>query len=312
MREKREPLSQDSNRKSPRAAYRYDDRMPRHKSKVAGSQDDRDKDSSVSRHRSMTSRPYERERERDSISYHQNRSGHASKTMSSEEAQKAIRTLFIQVKETTSFFAHFKEDYQQDVRGIEAYAGQTILEKLWERKIRHSDSKSRQIKNRPNDNSVGSRSAFDDTSTRFWNCLNDAYEGTRSHPSSQNDSLARKLDIAIKDFGRLLSLVRNCFQEMDNLIKELKLLKVVLELGGAGTMSKEDSANRRPKASDAGHEHLRDSSPEREDAQYGGRGEDSGDDDNDQRDEQDGEHSGGRDESEVDGDEEGQGGFPTG
>ena len=309
MREKRETPSQESSRKSARAAYHYDDRMPRHNSKVAGSQDDRDKDSSVSRHRSMAIRPHERERERDSNSYYQSHSGHTSKHMSSEEAQKAIRTLFMQVKETTSFFARFKEDYQQDVRGIEAYAGQTILEKLWERKIKHSDSKGRQSMSRSKEDGVVLRSVFDDTSTRFWDCLNDAYEGARSHPSGQNNSLARKLDIAIKDFSRLLTLVRGCFQEMDSLIKELKLLKVVLELGGAGTMANDDSANRRPKARGAGHEHLRDSGQDREDEQYGGMGEGSGSEDNEQRDEHHGGHSG---ESEVDGDEEGQGRYPTG
>ena len=312
MKERREGPVQESKRRDPRAVYSYDERMPRHKSKGAGSQDDRNGDNSVPRHRSTVIRPHERQRDRDSISYYQSRSGHTNQLMSSEEAQKAIRTLFIHVKETTSFFANFKEEYQQDVRSIEAYAGQTILEKLWERKIRNNDSKGRPSKGRSKDEAVGLRSAFDDASSRLWASLNDACEGAKSHPSGQNVSLARKLEVAIKDIGRLLASVRTYFQEMDGLIKELKLLKVVLELGGAGTASNDDRVNRRPRAHGAGHGHVRDSSPEREDARYDGMGEGSGSEDNCQRDEQHGEHSGGRDGSEVGGDEEGQGLVPIG
>lgn len=311
MKEKRDSSNQDLNRRGPRAAHHYDERMPRHKSKVAGSQDGRDGDSSQPRHRSTTIRPHERDRERDNISYYQNRSGHVSKLMSSEEAQKAKCALFTHVKEATSFFVNFKEEYQQDIRDIAPYAGQTILEKLWERKIKHNDSKGRPSKGRSKDGSVGLRSAFHDVSSRLWAGLKDAYEGASSCPSSQNDSLARKLETASKEIGGLFMSVQTCFQDMDGLIKELKLLKVVLELGGAGTASNEERANRQSRARGSGHGHPRDPSPEREDAQYGGTGEGSGSEDDGQQDEQHGEHSGGREGSEVGGDEEGQGQFPS-
>lgn len=311
MREKRESSNQDPNRRGPRATHHYDERMPRHKSKVAGSQDDRDGDSSQPRHRSTTVRPHERDRERDNISYYQNRSGHVSKLMSSEEVQKAKRALFTQVKVATSFFVNFKEEYQQDVRGIALYAGQTILEKLWERKIKYNDSKGRPSKGRSKEDNVGLRSAFHDVTSRLWASLKDAYEGASSLPSSQNDSLARKLDTASKEIGGLFMSVQSCFQDMDTLIKELKLLKVVLELGGAGTASSDERENRPSRARGAGHGHPRDSSPGREDAQYGGMDEGSGSEDDGQQDEQHGEHAGGREESEVGGDEEGQGRFPS-
>ena len=136
--------SQETSRRGPRSGHEYEDRVPRHKSNTAGSQDDRNRNSS--RHRSITARPRERERDRDSKPYSQGRSSHASHVMSSEEAQKAIRLLFVQVKAATSFFTNFKEQYQKEVRAIEAYAGQTILEKLWERKIRHIDGKGVQVR----------------------------------------------------------------------------------------------------------------------------------------------------------------------
>ena len=309
MREKKEPVNQDPHRRGPRAAHHYDESIPRHRSKAAASQDDRNGDSSLPRHRSTTIRAHEREKERDNVSYYQHRSGHVSKVMSSEEAQKTIRALFVQVKEATSFFVRFKEEYQQDVRGIAPYAGQTILEKLWERKIKHNDSKNRPSQGRSKEDSVGLRSSFNDVSSRLWEHLNDAYEGAGSHPF-RNDSLARKLNTAIKDFRALLMSVRTCFQEMDSLIKELKLLRVLLELGGAGTISNDDRANRQPRARGAGHGHPRDSSPEREDAQYEGMGEGSGSEDDGQEDEEQDEHSGGREESEVGGDEQGQGQAP--
>ena len=303
MREKRDPSSQEHSRRDPRAARYYDERMPRHKSKPAGPQDDRDRDSTPAKHRSTPIRPHERERERDSISYYQSRSGHVSKLMSSEEAQKAIRTLYMVVKEAEAFFVDFKREYQKDVRGIEAYAGQTILEKLWERKIKHNDSKRHPSKGRSRDDSVGSRSTFSDVSNRLWDALNNAYGGARSSPSAQNDSLARKLDIAINEFSGLLSRVRTYSQQIDSLIQELILLKTMLKLGGAGKVSQDDRADRQPGA--RGHPKI--SSQEREDAQYGGTGEGSGSEDDGREDEHHGEHSSERDENEAGGDEGGQG-----
>ena len=307
MRDKRDASSQEHGRRDPRAVRYYDERMPRHRSKAAGSQDDRDRDSTLAKHRSTPIRPHERERERDTVSYYQSRSGHVSKLMSSEEAQKAIRTLYMLVKEAEAFFVDFKRNYQHDVRGIEAYAGQTILEKLWERKIKHSDSKSHPSKGRSRDDSVGLRSTFGDVSNRLWNALNDAYEGARSNPSAQNDSLARKLDIAIKEFGGLLMRVRTYSQQMDSLIQELILLKTMLKLGGAAKVSKDDRADRQPGARGTGHGHPKSSGQEHEDAQYGGTGEGSGSEDDGQEDEQHGGHSSERDDNEADGDEGGQG-----
>ena len=274
--------SQETSRRGPRSGHEYEDRVPRHKSNTAGSQDDRNRNSS--RHRSITARPRERERDRDSKPYSQGRSSHASHVMSSEEAQKAIRLLFVQVKAATSFFTNFKEQYQKEVRAIEAYAGQTILEKLWERKIRHIDGKGRSSQDRSKDDGV-LYSAFHDVSNRLWDSISDAYEGARTHSSSQNSRLARKLDGAIQEFSKLLMSTRTDFQEMDSLIKELKLLKVVLELGGA----------------EGG------SSQEREDTRYEGTGEGSGSEDEGQDDEQHGEHPSGREGAEVGGDGEGEG-----
>lgn len=307
MRSKNEVLSQDSERRGSKAGYGYDEKMRRHKSMAADSQDGRDGSSPIiSRHRAMATRPHERERDRDGIAYHQSRSSHASKPMSSEEAKKAIRTLYMQVKESTAFFVNFKDKYQRDVRGIEPYAGQTIMEKLWERKIKQNDSKSRSSKDRPKDDGVGSHPAFDDVSKRLWDSLNDAFEGARSHPSGHDASLARKLDIAIKDFGRLFTSVRTFFQEMDSLIKELTLLKVVLELelGSAGMASADDKAKQRSK----GHGRQRNSSPSRASTSYL---EDSGSEDNGLRDEQHGEHASGSQDGKADGDEESQGLTPT-
>ena len=298
--------SQEIGRRGSRAAHDYEERTPRHKSNTAGSQDDREVNSPLPRHRSMTARPHERERDRDSNSYSQGRSSHASKIMSSEEAQKAIRLLFTQVKATTSFFANFKEQFEQEVSDVEAYAGQTILEKLWERRIRHIDGKSRSSKDRSKEDGV-LRSPFHDVSNRLWDSINDAYEGARSHPSSQNNSLARKLDGAIQEFSKLLMSIRTDFQEMDGLIRELKLLKVVLELGGAGAASTNEGANEGRRAGGAAHGHLRECSQEREDARYEGTGEGSGSEDEGQGNEQHGEDSGGRDGSEVGGDGEVEG-----
>ena len=257
------------------------------------------------KHRSTPTRPHERERERGSIAYYQSRSGHASKRMSSEEAQKAIRTLYMLVREAEAFFVDFKRKYQQDVRAIEAYAGQTILEKLWERKIKHNDSKSHPSKSRSRDDSVGLRSTFSEVSNRLWDALNGAYEGAVSNPSAQNDSLARKLDIAMNDFSGLLKRVRAYSQQIDSLIHELILLKTMLKLGGAEKVPKDDRADRQPSARGTGH--PRSSSQEREDAQYGGAGEGSDSEDDGREDEQHGEHSSERDENEADGDEGGQG-----
>lgn len=314
MRDKKELPSREPNRRGPRAVQDQDERIPRRKSKVADPQDDRDRDSPLTRHRSVAIRAHERERGRDSISYYQGRSSHASKYMSSEEAQKAIRTLFKQVKEVMSFFANFREEYQREVRGIEVYAGHTILEKLWERKIEGNDSKDLPSKGQSKSDVVGVHSGFDDASYRLWDSLKDAYEGARTHPSEQNNGIARKLDIAIKDFRKLLEEVRTRSQGIDGLIKELTVLKVVLELGGAGTASHDDRANPRPRTHAAGRGRPRDSCPEGEDARYEGMGEDSGSEDKGQHDEQygeDSERSGGREESEVGRDGEGQGAFPT-
>lgn len=311
MKDKEGFPNREANRRGPMAVQDHE-RIPGRKSKAVGPQHDRDRDSPLSGHRSMAIRPHERERDRDRISYHEGRSSHASKSMSSEEAQKTIRTLFMQVKETMSFFANFKEEYQREVRDIEIYAGQTILEKLWERKTKKNDSKSRSNKGRSKDDGICSE--FDDASTRLWDSLNDAYEGARSHSSSQNDSMARKLGTAIKDVGELLMSVRNKFQDMDSLIKELKVLKMVLELDGAGKASHDDRANRRPRARAASHAHPMDPRLGGEDARYGGMGEDSGVEDDDQRDEQHSEHSeqfDRREEREVSEDDQGQGPFPT-
>ena len=305
MKEKRDPSSQEHGRRDPRAVRYYEERTPRHKSKATGSQDDRERDRTLAKHRSTPMRPHERERERDSISYYQSRSGHVSKLMSSEEAQKAIRTLYMLVKEAEAFFVDFKREYQHDVRGIEAYAGQTILEKLWERKIKHNDSKGHPSKGRSRDDGVGSHSTFHDVSNRLWAALNAAYEGARSNPSAQNDSLARKLDIAINEFSGLLSRVRTYSRQIDSLIQELILLKTMLKLGGADKVPKDDRAGRQPGFRGAGHPKI--SSQEREDAQYEGTGEGSGSEDDGREDEQHGEHSSERDEHEAGDDEGGQG-----
>ena len=314
MKDKRELPSREVSRRGSKAVQEYDEKMPRRKSKVAGPQDDRDRDSPQPKHRSMAIRPHEKERDQDTISHYQGRSSHASKVTSSEEAQKAIRNLFMHVKEAMSFFAGFKEEYLREVRGVEAYASQTILEKLWERKIKNKDTKSRSTKSRSKEDGVGLRSGFDDVSARLWDSLENAYEGVVSHPPGHNDSMARKLDAALNDLGNLLKSVRTNVQETDNLVKELKVLRVVLELDGAGTVSHDDRVNQRPGAHAAGHERRRESSLQREDVRYGEIGEDSGSEDNDQRDEQHGQHSErsrGRDEREDGGDGEGQGPFST-
>ena len=296
--------------RAPKLPHDYDERiMPRHKSKVAAPPDDRDVNSP--RHRSIAIRPHERERDRDGTAHHQRRSSHAlGRLMSQEEAQRVMHTLFKQVKETTSFFVSFKDEYGRDVRSIEAYAGHGILKKLWERKIKYTDDEGHSGKSRPKDENVCPRPAFHDISNRLWHSLTDAYEGARSHPSGENDSLARKLDAATKEVGRLLMEVQSEFKEMDNLIDELKLLRLVLELGGAGTASNDDGASQRHGIRGAGHGHQRNSSLDGEDARYGGLREDSGSEDNDRHDEQYGEHlerPEEREESQVHGDEEGQG-----
>lgn len=315
MRDKRELSIRGPNRRGPKAVQDHDERTPQRKSKIAGSQDDRIGDIPQPRHRSMAIGPHERGRDGDSTSYHyRGRSSHASKPLSSEEAQKALHTLLMHVKGTMSFFANFKEEYQREVRGIEAYAGQTILEKLWERKTMTNDSKGRSGKVRSKDDGVGLHSGFDDASTQLWNSLKDAYKGAISHPSGQNDSMTKKLYAAINDVGGLLTSVRSKSHEMDSLVNELKLLEMMLELGGAATTSHNDRAKQRPRAYAAGNGNMRNSSPEHDDARYGAMGEDSGSEDNGRHDEQYGEHSersGGREEIEVGDDEEGQGPCPT-
>lgn len=318
MRDKREPSSREPSRRGSRAVHDYDEKMPRHKSKAVGPQEGRDREIPLPKHRSMTIRPHlglERERDRDIISYHQGRSGRSIKVMSPEEAQKAIRTLFIQVKETISFFANFKEEFQHQVRGIEAYANNDILDALWVRKAKNSDSKARSSKDRSKDNGVSVHSEFDDVSSRLWDSLRDAREGAWSHPSDQNDSIAKKLEAALQDVGRLLKSAQNNSEQVDCLIKELKVLKLVLELGDAGTVPHNDKAKQRDRTLTAG-QLPRDSSPGVEDVRYGGMEGDSGNEDNDRHDEDEqyDEHldrSGGREDREFAGDGESQGRFST-
>ena len=314
MRDREVPPSREPNRRGSRVTQKYDERTPRQKTKVADPQDGRDRDSPLPKHRSMVIRPHEREKERDGTSSYQGRSRHADKTMSSDEAQTAIRTLFMQVKESMAFFANFKEAYQRETRSIGAYAGHTMLEWLWQCRVDKYNSKGRLNKDRAKDDGVGSHSEFDDVSNRLWASLNDAYQGAKSNPSGQNDSMARKLVSAMKDIGKFLALVRDKPQEIDNLIKELKVLKVVLELAGAETASGDERSRPRPRTHAGGHGHRRDSTRECEEERYDGMREDSGSEDMDQHDEQRSEHSeqsGGRDEGDLGGGEEGQGRFPA-
>ena len=316
MRDKREPSSRQPSHRGSRAIHDYDEKMPRHKPKVVGPQEGRDREFLLPKHRPMAIRPHERERDRDIMSYYPGRSSRSIKLMSPEEAQKAIRTLFIQVKETISFFASFKEEFQHQVRGIEAYANNDILDALWVRKAKKSGSKGRSSKDRSKEDGVGTLPEFDDVSRRLWDSLNDAHEGALSHRSDQNDSIAKKLEAALQDVGRLLKSARNKFEQVDSLIKELKVLKLVLELGEAGTASHDERAKQRYRTHTASHGPPRDSSPGVEDARSGRMEEDSGDEDSGRHDEQYDEHldrSGGREEREFGGDEDGdsQGPFST-
>lgn len=314
MRDKREPSSREPSRRGSRAVHDYDEKMPRHKSKVAGPQEGRDREIPLPKHRSMTTRPHERERDRDIISYYQGRSSRSIKLMSPEEAQKAIRTLFIQVKETISFFATFKEEFQHQIRGIEAYADNDILDVLWARKAKKGASKGRSSKDRSKDDGVSTHSEFDDVSSRLWDSLLNAHEGAQSHPSNQNDSIAKKLEAALQDVGRLLKSARIKFEQVDSLIKELKVLKLVLELGDAGTAPHDDRVKQRHETHTTGHGLPMDPNTGGEDARFGRMGEDSGNEDNGRHDEQYDEHSeqsGGREEREYGGDEESQGPFST-
>ena len=313
MRDREALPSREPNRRGSHSVQKYDERTPRQKPKVADPQNGRDRDSPLPRHRSMVIRPHEREKERDGISSYQGRSRHADKIMSSDDAQNAIRALFMQVKESMAFFTNFKEAYQREIRGIEAYAGHTMLEWLWQRRVDKYNSKGRSTKDRAKDDGVGSYSEFDDVSNRLWASLNDAYQGARSNPSGQNDSMARKLVSAMKDIANFLALIRDKSQEIDNLIKELKVLKVVLELGGAETASGDDRSSPRPRTH-AGGPHRRETVQACEDERYEGMREDSGSEDVGQHDEQRSEHSeqsAGRDEREFGGGEEGQGRFPA-
>lgn len=313
-REKREGSVRESSHRGSRAVHDYDEKiaMPRHNSKVAGPPEGRDREIPLPKHRSMTIRPHERERDRDSISYYPGRSSRSIKLMSPEEAQKTIRTLFIQVKETISFFTGFKEEFHRQVRGIEEYAGDEILDALWCRKtVKKSEGKSRSSKGRSKDDGVGMQSEFNDVSFRLWESLNDALEGARSHPCDQNNIIAKKLENARSDVGALLRSVRNNCEQIDNLVKELKFIELVLELGDAGTAPHDDRTKQRHRTPTAGHRLPRDSSPGVEDARserMGGG--DSGNEDNGDHDEQyeeDMEHSGGREEREYGGDGQSQG-----
>ena len=288
---------QETSRRDFRDAHGYDARMTRHKSKLVVSQDDRDGNGPLPRHRSMAVRPHERDRDRDAISHYQGRSSHATTPMSPEEVRTAISTLLKQVKETTVFFADFKEEYQRDVRHIMTYAGQDTLEVLWVRKIMYS-GKGRSGKARSKHESVDQPPTFKQVSRRLWKSLENAYMGAMSDPSGQNDSLARKLAGARSEVGPLLDSVESYSQAMDSVIKELKLLKVVLELGGAGKTSNDDKANQRHSA------HAMNEGPR--------EGSDS--DDDNERNEKQGEHlerSNGREEDEAGDDEEGQDLDPT-
>ena len=314
MRDKREAPSREPNRRGPKAVQDYDERMPRHKSKGMGIPDGRDRDSPLPKHRSMAIRSHERERDLDGNYYYQGRSGHASKIMSSEEAQKAIHTLFVQVKETISLFTKFSENFQHDIRAIRAYADPEILDKLWKCKIKDKFSKSHSDKRGSSKDGVGLRSGLHEVSERLWESLEDAYFGARSHPSDQNDGIARKLENSKNDVRNGLHGARTGFQKAEVLIKELKLLKVMLELSGAGTASHDDRADQRPRTRAAGHGNLTDDSPEGGDERYGELGEHSGSEDNGACDEQRGGHSeryGEMEEREVGGDEGGQGPFPA-
>ena len=305
MRDREALPSREPNRRGSRVIQKYDEKTPRQKTKVADPQDGRDRDSPLPKRRSMVIRPHEREKERDGIHSYQGRSRHADKIMSSDEAQTAIRTLFMQVKDSMAFFADFKEAYQRETRSIEEYAGHTMLEWLWQRRVDKYNSKGRSTKDRAKDDGVGSYSDFDDVSNRLWASLNDAYQGAKSNPSGQNDSMARKLISAMKDIGNFLGLIRDKSQEIDSLIKELKVLKVVLELAGAETASGDDRSSPRTRNYAGGRGRRRDSTRESEE---------SGSEDVDQHDEQRSEHSeqsGGRDEGDVGGGEEGQGPFPA-
>ena len=311
MRDKREPSIREPSRRGSRAVHDYDEKMPRHKPKVSALQEGRDREIPLPKHRSMTIRP--NERDRDTISYYQGRSSRSTKLMSPEQAQKAMRTLFIQVKETISFFTSFKEEFQHQVRGIEAYVDNDILDALWARKAKKSDSKGRSSKDRSKDG-VSMRSEFDDVSSRLWDSLLDAHEGAQSHPSTQNNSITKKLEAALQDVGRLLKSARIKFEQVDGLIKELKVLKLVLELGDAGTVPHDDRAKQRHRNHSTGHGLPMDLNTGGEDAPFGRMGEDSGNEDNGRHDEQYDEHleqSDGREEREYGGDEESQGPFST-
>ncbi|KAM0800771.1 hypothetical protein BDR22DRAFT_233146 [Usnea florida] len=314
MRDREVLPSREPNRRGSRVIQKYDEKTPRQKTKVADPQDGRDRDTPLPKRRSMVIRPHEREKERDGIHSYQGRSRHADKIMSSDEAQTATRTLFMQVKDSMKFFANFKEAYQRETRSIEAYAGHTMLEWLWQRRVDKYNSKGRSTKDRAKEDGVGSYSEFDDVSNRLWASLNDAYQGAKSNPSGQNDSMARKLISAMKDIGNCLGLIRDKSQEIDNLIKELKVLKVVLELAGAETASGDDKSSPRTRTYAGGRGHRRDSTRECEEERSEGMRGDSGSEDMDQHDEQRSEHSeqsGGRDEGDFGGGEEGQGPFPA-
>ena len=314
MRDREALPTREPNRRGSRVTQKYDERTPRQKTKVADPQDGRDRDSPQPKHRSMAVRPHEREKERDGTSSYQGRSRHADKIMSPDEAQTAIRTLFVKVRESMAFFANFKDGYQRETRGIQVYASHTLLEWLWQCRVDNYNSKGRSNKDRAKDDGVGSHSEFDDVSNRLWACLNDAYQGAKSNPSGQNDSMARKLVSAMKDIGNFLALVRDKSKDIDTLIKELKVLKVVLELAGAETASGDVRPSPRTRAHAGGHGHRRDSTREREEEQYEETREDSGSEDMDQHDEQRSEHSeqsGGRDEGDLGGGGEGQGRFPA-
>lgn len=200
----------------------YDNRKPDHHSKNAHPHSNRDRDQVRSEH-----------------VYH----GYGDR-LSRASREEAISALLGATKKALNFLSWLKDDFHQEIRGVQAYAGPEVINDLWIYKVDISNGyrrpRDQSSQRRDRQDQEPPKSEFNVVAKGLIQSLRSAIAATECSP---NPIITRNLQHANNDMGELLRSVGSKFELLDRLLTELEMLSVFLQRNGAYAGSRGDSNN---------------------------------------------------------------------
>jgi len=181
------------------------------------------------------------ERKLDELRRGHNYHDHRDRTLRASR-EEAISALFKATQDALTFLSRFKDDFDREVRDVQAYASPEVIDHLWINKVRisngHRGPRAPSAQSQDREDREPPKSNFKSVAKGLDQSLHSAILASRSNP---DPTIVRKLHHADNDIGALFRDVAEDFGLLDGLTTELEMLAIFLQRNGARAGSRGDS-----------------------------------------------------------------------